>query len=180
MLPRSIETTCTLLRLLSMFHFHYRSIATAVLILQLIDSLMYCYSLIVNTLGSYLRKLKSAWQMFCCVVFKHHWISCFLSQKARGTHQFSEVKNVNGRNLNSVFWPSRQFCKQNDNFDSKEHLPQNNNYNETTNLFFPWATAIVILQKNKAGIYISPLIELDCRYKTVQVDILLSTLKIRF
>ena len=28
-------------------------------------------------------------------------------------------------------------------------------------LFFPWATAIVALQKNKAGIYISPSIELD-------------------
>ena len=40
-------------------------------------------------------------------------------------------------------------------------------------LFFPWATAIVVLQKNEAGIYISPLIELDCRYRTAQVDILL-------
>ena len=28
-------------------------------------------------------------------------------------------------------------------------------------------------QKNEAGIYISPLIELDCRYRTAQVDILL-------
>ena len=39
--------------------------------------------------------------------------------------------------------------------------------------FFPWATAIVVLQKNEAGVYISPLIELDCRYRTAQVDILL-------
>ena len=36
---------------------------------------------------------------------------------------------------------------------------------------FPWATAIVVLQKNKAGIYISPLIKLDCRCRTAQVDI---------
>ena len=38
---------------------------------------------------------------------------------------------------------------------------------------FLWATVIVVLQKNEAGIYISPLIELDCRYRTVPVDILL-------
>ena len=35
-------------------------------------------------------------------------------------------------------------------------------------LFFPCAIAMVVLQKNKAGIYISPLMELDCRYRTVQ------------
>ena len=40
-------------------------------------------------------------------------------------------------------------------------------------LFFVRATAIVVLQKNEAGIYISPLIELDCRYRTAPVDILL-------
>ena len=40
-------------------------------------------------------------------------------------------------------------------------------------VFFPWATAIVVLQKNEAGVYISPSIELDCRYRTAQVDILL-------
>ena len=42
-----------------------------------------------------------------------------------------------------------------------------------SSFFFPWATAIVVLQRNEAGIYISPFIELDCRYKTAQVDILL-------
>ena len=35
------------------------------------------------------------------------------------------------------------------------------------------STAIVVIQKNEAGIYISPLIELDCRYRTAPVDILL-------
>ena len=35
----------TLPRLLSMFHFYYRSIAIAALISRLIDSSMYCYSL---------------------------------------------------------------------------------------------------------------------------------------
>ena len=38
---------------------------------------------------------------------------------------------------------------------------------------FLWATAIVVLQKNETGIYISPLIEVDCRYRTAQDDILL-------
>ena len=47
-------------------------------------------------------------------------------------------------------------------------------------LFFPWATAIVVLQKNEAGIYISPLIELACRHRTAQVDILLNVKTIRF
>ena len=47
-------------------------------------------------------------------------------------------------------------------------------------LFFPWATEIVVLQKNEAGIYISPLIERDCRYRTAHVDILPLTLKLRF
>ena len=51
----------------------------------------------------------------------------------------------------------------------------NNDQRATTTplLVFPMATAIVFLQKNEAGIYISPLIELDCRYRTAQVDILL-------
>ena len=40
-------------------------------------------------------------------------------------------------------------------------------------LFFLWATVIIVLQKNEAGIYISPLIELDCRYRTASVGILL-------
>ena len=40
-------------------------------------------------------------------------------------------------------------------------------------VFFVFPTAIVVLQKNEAGIYISPLTELDCRYRTAQVDILL-------
>ena len=40
-------------------------------------------------------------------------------------------------------------------------------------VFFPWATAIVVPQRNEDGIYISPFIELDCRYRTAQVDILL-------
>ena len=35
------------------------------------------------------------------------------------------------------------------------------------------STAIAVLQKNEAGIYISPLMELDCRYRTAPVDILL-------
>ena len=39
--------------------------------------------------------------------------------------------------------------------------------------FVFFATAIVALHKNEAGIYISPLIELDCRYRMAQVDILL-------
>ena len=37
---------------------------------------------------------------------------------------------------------------------------------------FPVPT-VVVLQKNEGGIYISPLIELNRRYRTVQVDILL-------
>ena len=38
---------------------------------------------------------------------------------------------------------------------------------------FPMGNYNSSSQKNEAGIYISPLIELDCRYGTAQVDILL-------
>ena len=40
-------------------------------------------------------------------------------------------------------------------------------------LFFPLSTALVVLEMIEAGIYIAPLIELDCRYRTAPVDILL-------
>ena len=60
-------------------------------------------------------------------------------------------------------------------FHSAEAVIWNDQYfcHPEFSLFFPWATAIVVLQKNEAGIYISPLIELDCRYRMGQVDILL-------
>ena len=46
-------------------------------------------------------------------------------------------------------------------------------WNDLSPRDFSWATVKVVLQKNEAGIYISPLIELDCRYRSAPVDLLL-------
>ena len=44
-----------------------------------------------------------------------------------------------------------------------------NNLSPRVFFVFPiWVTAIVVLQKNEAGIFISSLIELDRRYRTAQ------------